>query len=81
MTVTQVQVNGLKEDIRAISDVVSEVLVRVANHDARFDQIDLRLDKHDARLDGIDGRLDGIDGRLDGMQGALNEILVLVRKG
>ncbi len=85
MVVTDEQVLNIKEDIRALSDTVSGILMRVLEHDARFDQVDRRLDGIDGRLDGIDGRLDGIDGRLDGiegrldgMDGVLRQILVLV---
>jgi len=79
MVGTDAQVDSLKEDIRVVGDTVSELLIRVAAHDRRFDQVDRRLDQVDRRLDGIDGRLDGIDGRLGGMDGTLQEILALVR--
>ncbi len=92
MMVTEAQIDSIREDIRAISDTVSDLATRVAAHDGRFDQVDRRfdwidgrLDQHDARFDRIDGRLnqhdarfDRIDGRLDGIGGTLQQILALV---
>ena len=80
MPVTQLQVDSLKEDVRALGDSVSEILVRVAAHDERFTKIDRRLEHIDDRIEHIDGRIGQIDGRLEHIDSALGQILTLVRQ-
>jgi len=79
MVVTETQIDSVREDLRAISDNVSDLVTRVAAHDGRFDQVDRRLDRIDGRLDQYDARFDRIDGRLDGIGGTLQQILEMVR--
>lgn len=78
MVLTEAQIESIREDLRAISDTVSDLVTRVAAHDGRFDQVDRRFDQVDGRLDGFDGRLGGIDDRLGGIDGTLQQILALV---
>jgi len=94
MTVTQEQFSSLKEDIRALSFTVSEILhtvhdqgFRVMRIDERLtrvegglDLMDGRLTRVEGRLDKMDGRFDKMDSRLDGLQSSVSEILTLVRK-
>jgi len=94
MTVTEVQIDSIRADVRVLSDTVSHILVRVKRHDARFDRVDKHLANIDQRFDDIDEkfvavdqRFDGIDQkfvavdqRFDGIDSALREILALVKK-
>jgi predicted nuclease with TOPRIM domain len=81
MPATDVQIDSIREDIRALSDTVSVVLVRLDNMDARFDGMDQRFDKLEGRFDKLEGRFDKLEGRFDNLEGSVREILTLVRRG
>ncbi|HVB46313.1 MAG TPA: hypothetical protein VNF47_26900 [Streptosporangiaceae bacterium] len=72
MAVTQSQVSSIKEDVRALGDTVSEVLLRVVAHDTRFDLVDRRFDGVDARFDRVEARLDAVETRLDRVEARLD---------
>lgn len=87
MPATEAQVDSLKEDIRALSDTTSEILLKldgltktVNSHGDRLDKVESRLDRVEVRLDKMDERFDKMDGRLDKMDGTLQEILTLVKR-
>jgi len=71
MTVTQEQLGSLKEDIRALSGTVSEILHTVRDQSFRVMRIDERLTR-------VEGGLDLIGGRIDRLQSSVSEILTLV---
>ncbi len=73
MTATQEQFGSLKEDIRALSGTVSEILHAVRDQNFRVMRIDERLTR-------VEGGFDLMDGRLDGLQSSVSEILTLVRR-
>jgi hypothetical protein len=74
MTVTQEQFSSVKEDIRTLSVMISDIHQTVTDHTYRLSLIGTRLDNWNIRLDNVEGRLDGL-------QGSANEILTLIRKG
>ena len=88
MTVTQEQFGSLKEDIRALSSTVSEILqsvrdqgFRVMRMDERLSRVegglnlmDGRLTRVECRLDRVDERIDKVDGRLDKVDGQLDKV-------
>ena len=87
MTVTHEQFGSLKEDIRALSSTVSEILHAVSDQGFRLMRMDERLSRvegglnlMDGRITRVEGRLDKVDGRLDGLQSSVSEILTLVRR-
>jgi len=87
MTVTEEQFGSLKEDIRALSGTVSEILhavrdqgFRVMRMDERLSRVEGGLNLMDGRLTRVEGRLDKVDGRIDGLQGSVSEILTLARR-
>jgi hypothetical protein len=53
MVVTDSQVDNIREDIRALSDTMSDLMKSVSGHDARFDQHDRRFDRIDQTLQQI----------------------------
>lgn len=81
MTVTQDQFTHVKEDIRTLSGMVSEIQQTVTIHTIRLSKIDARLDRMDGRLDNVAGTLDGLQTAVSGLQGSVNEILALIRSG
>ena len=53
MPATEAQVDSIKEDIRALSDTVSEILVTVKDHGHRLDKVENRLDGMDSAIQEI----------------------------
>jgi len=80
MPATEAQVDSIKQDIRALSDTVSEILVTVNGLVVTVKDHGRRLDKVENRLDKIDDRFDKVDRRLGSMDSAIHEILTLVRR-
>lgn len=65
MPTAQVQIDSIRQDIRALSDTVSIILVR--------------LDKMDGRFNKMDDRFDKMDQEFAELKGTMGEILTLVR--
>jgi hypothetical protein len=73
MTATEEQFGSVKEDIRALSGTVSEILHTVREENFRVMRMDDRLAR-------VEGGLALIEGRIDGLQSSVSEILTLVRR-
>jgi len=58
---TDVRIDSLKDDIRALSYSVLDLQEKGSAHDAKFAQILVTLSAHGAKLDSHDGRFDQID--------------------
>ena len=70
-----------KEDLQAISGLLTpmhecleRVDIRLDKVEGRLDQVDARLDQIDVRLDQMDVRLDQMDVRFDQMEGSLGQM-------
>ena len=91
MPATEAQVDSLKEDFRALSDTVSEILTTVND---RFDSLkeDIRVlsdttsgiltivNDHTTRLDAMDTRFDAMDTRFDAMDREFADLKGTVQK-
>lgn len=68
-----------KEDLQAISELVSGLLVpvneRLDKVDAGLDKMETELDKMDARLDQVEVRLDQMDERFEKVEDKLHVIV------
>ncbi len=70
-----------KEDLQAISGLLTpmhecleRVDIRLDKVEGRLDQVDARLDQIDVRLDQMDARFDQMDVRFDQMEGSLGQM-------
>ncbi len=63
-----------KEDLQAISGLLTPMHECLERVDIRLDKVEGRLDQVDARLDQIDVRLDQMDARFDQMEERLGQI-------
>lgn len=70
-----------KEDLQAISGLLTpmhecleRVDIRLDKVEGRLDQVDARLDQIDVRLDQMDARFDQMDVRFDQMEGCLGQM-------
>ena len=63
-----------KEDLQAISGLLTPMHECLERVDIRLDKVEGRLDQVDARLDQIDVRLDQMDARFDQMDARLDQI-------
>ena len=70
-----------KEDLQAISGLLTpmhecleRVDIRLDKVEGRLDQVDARLDQIDVRLDQKDARFDQMDVRFDQMEGSLGQM-------
>jgi chromosome segregation ATPase len=59
---------------------VSEIMVTLAAHGARFDRIDARFDGIDTRLAAYDQRFDGIDTRLAAQDQRFDQVDAVLRE-
>ena len=72
MPLTDTQVDSIREDLRALSDTVSEILTTVVGHTARFDRIDREFAE-------LKGEVAELKEEFTGVKGDVREILTLVR--
>ena len=63
-----------KEDLQAISGLLTPMHECLERVDIRLDKVEGRLDQVDARLDQIDVRLDQMDARFDQMEERLGQV-------